>query len=45
LRYDAEKYVVNSQLVPLGKGTDDADQIMQEQPIETTQPDETIEII
>ena len=43
--YDLEKDVVNSQLVPLGEGTDNSNQTMEDQSIETAQPDETIEII
>jgi len=44
-RYDLGKDVVNGQLVPLGDDTDGADQAMEDQPIETTQLDESIEII
>jgi len=45
-RYDLGKDVINDQLVPLGgEDAEEADQVMEDPPVETPQPDETIEIL
>jgi len=45
-RYNLGKDVINDQLVPLGgEDAEEDDQVIEDPPVETSQPDETIEIL